>query len=144
MKKILLAAALVAGMTGTAMAEVDKDAVVNYRQSLFSVIGWNMGTLGGMAKGEIPFDADEANAAAVRIHEMAKAAGATFIDGTYEGSNAKGEIAENREAFDKIMADLVNESEAMLAASESDKTLAPQVGKLGATCKTCHDDFKLD
>ncbi len=144
MKKLLVTALIVAGLSSTAMADVDKDAVINYRQSLFSVIGWNMGSLGAMAKGEVEYNQEEAVAAAERLHVMAKAVEGTIVDGTFEGSNAKPEIAEKREAFDKILADLVKESEAMVTAAGEKNTLGPQMGKLGATCKTCHDDFKLD
>lgn len=144
MKKLVLATLLAVGMTGTAMAEVDKDAVIKYRQSAFTVAGWNMGVLGGMLKGDIEYNADEAKAAAVRINEMAKLVGDTFIDGTYEGSNAKAEIADEKEKFNGMLENFVKESEAMLTAASEKKTLAPQMGKLGGTCKTCHDDFKLD
>ena len=139
MKKLVLATLLAVGMTGTAMAEVDKDAVIKYRQSAFTIAVWNMGVLG-----DIEYNADEAKAAAVRINEMAKLVGDTFIDGTYEGSNAKAEIADEKEKFNCMLENFVKESEAMLTAASEKKTLAPQMGKLGGTCKTCHDDFKLD
>lgn len=144
MKKLALAAILAVSTMGVSMAEVDSEAVINYRQAAFTVAGWNMGILGGMLKGEIEYNSDEAVAAAKRINEMAKAVGATFIDGTYEGSNASPKIAEDRADFDDKLAVFIAESGVMVNAAAEKSTLGAQMGKLGGTCKSCHDSYKLD
>lgn len=144
MKKLALAAIFAVATTGISMAEVDTDAVIKYRKAAFTVAGWNMGTLGGMLKGEIEYNPEEAVAAAKRINEMAKAVGATFIDGTYEGTNASPKIAENRAEFDADLAAFIEQSGVMVEAAADKKTMGAQMGKLGGTCKSCHDSFKLD
>ncbi len=144
MKKLVLAAMLAVGVTGVSMAEVDTDAVIKYRKAAFTVAGWNMGTLGGMLKGEIEYNPEEAVAAATRINEMAKAVGATFIDGTYEGTNASPKIADNRAEFDADLAAFIEQSGAMVEAAGDKKSMGAQMGKLGGTCKSCHDAFKVD
>jgi len=144
MKKLALAAMLAVGVTGVSMAEVDADAVIKYRKAAFTVAGWNMGTLGGMLKGEIEYSPEEAVAAAKRINEIAKAVGATFIDGTYEGTKVNPKITDNRAEFDADLAAFIEQSGAMVEASGDKKTMAAQMGKLGGTCKSCHDAFKLD
>ncbi len=144
MKKLALAAILMVATTGLSMAQADTDATIKYRKAAFTVAGWNMGILGGMLKGEIDYNADEAVAAATRINEMAKAVGATFVEGTYEGTNASPKIAENRADFDSKLAAFVEQSNAMVSAASEKGTMAAQMGKLGGTCKSCHDAYKLD
>lgn len=144
MKKLALAAIVAVSTMGISMAAVDKDAVVKYRKAAFTVAGWNMGILGGMLKGEIEYNPEEAVAAATRINEMAKAVGATFVDGTYEGTNASPKIAEERAEFDTKLAAFVQESSVMVTAAGEKQTMAAQMGKLGGTCKSCHDAYKVD
>ncbi|UNM95110.1 cytochrome c [Ignatzschineria rhizosphaerae] len=144
MKKLALAAMLAVGVTGVSMAEVDADAVTYNRQAAFGVISWNMGIIGGMLKGETEFDADEAKAAAVRINEVAKGVHLTFIDGTYENSNVDPKIVTERADFDAKLANLITESDAMIGATSAKGTMGAQMGKLGGTCKSCHDAYKLD
>ncbi|MDM1544942.1 cytochrome c [Ignatzschineria indica] len=144
MKKLALAAILAVSTMGVSMADVDSEKVIDYRQAAFKVAGWNMGILGGMLKGEIEYNPEEAVAAAKRINEMAKAVGATFVDGTYEGSNASPKIVEERADFDKKLAAFIQESDVMVEAAGEKKTLAAQMGKLGGTCKSCHDSYKVD
>lgn len=144
MKKLVLAAIFALSTTGISMASEESDAVIKYRQAAFTVAGWNMGVLGGMLKGEIEYNPEEAVAAATRINEMAKAVGATFIDGTYEGSNANPKIADNRADFDEKLAAFIEQSSIMVSAAGDKKTLGAQMGKLGGTCKSCHDSFRLE
>ncbi|WP_026878439.1 cytochrome c [Ignatzschineria larvae DSM 13226] len=144
MKKLALVAILAVTTMGISMAQADTDAVIKYRKAAFTVAGWNMGILGGMLKGEVEYNPEEAVSAAKRINEMAKAVGATFVDGAYEGTNASPKIAENRAEFDADLAAFIEESGKMVEAAGEKQTLAQQMGKLGGTCKSCHDSFKLD
>ncbi len=144
MKKLVLAAMLASGITGIAMAEVDADAVKYHRQAAFGVMSWNMGILGGMLKGEIDYNPEDARAAAVRINEMAKGVHLTFIDETYEGSGVDPKIVTERALFDEQLGNLVTESAVMIDATSAKNTMGAQMGKLGGTCKSCHDNFKLD
>ena len=144
MKKLALTAMLAVATMGISVAEVDTDATIKYRKAAFTVAGWNMGVLGGMLKGEIEYNPEEAVAAAKRINEMAKAVGATFVEGTYEGSSASPKIAEERQDFDAKLAAFIEQSSIMVEAAGDKKTLAAQMGKLGGTCKSCHDSYKID
>lgn len=144
MKKLALAAILAVSTMGISMANTDSEAVIDYRQAAFTVAGWNMGILGGMLKGEVEYSPEAAVAAATRINEMAKAVGATFIDGAYEGSNASPKIAEERADFDTKLAAFITESGTMVSAAGDKATMAAQMGKLGGTCKSCHDAYKVD
>ncbi|MHC5224621.1 c-type cytochrome [Ignatzschineria sp. LJL83] len=144
MKKLALTAMLAVATMGISTAAVDTDATIKYRKAAFTVAGWNMGILGGMLKGEIEYNPEEAVAAAKRINEMAKAVGATFVEGTYEGTNASPKIAEERQDFDTKLAAFIEQSDIMVEAAGDKKTLAAQMGKLGGTCKSCHDSYKID
>lgn len=144
MKRLALVAMLGMGLAGFVHAEVDADQVTYYRQSIFGVVSGQIGVLSGMAKGDIAFDADKAKLAAERLNMMAIASSETFIDGTYESSNVKTAINRDRADFDKKMTAFHTEAAAMVDAAADLKTLRPQLGKLGGTCKSCHDAYKAD
>jgi len=44
-------------LTIASAADQKPEDVVKYRQSVYTIIGWNFKPIGAMVKGEIPFDA---------------------------------------------------------------------------------------
>ena len=57
-----LAAAIALGAAPSVAGEFDK--AIKARKALMQVYAWNIGMLGAMAKGKMPYDADQAQAAA--------------------------------------------------------------------------------
>lgn len=143
MKKLALLAALSVATMSAGFTQ-DLEQAKKVRQSMFQVVAWEMGTLAGMAKGEIPFDAAKAEKAAKVMNGMAISLDEVFLPGSYAGSNTKSDINTKQDAFKKDLENFVTESNAMIAASTSDATLKAQLGKLGGTCKSCHDAFRAD
>lgn len=143
MKKLSLLVALTVATMSASFAQ-DLEQAKKVRQSMFQVAAWEMGTLAGMAKGETPFDAAKAEKAATVMNAMASSLHEVFLPGSYAGSKVTSDINTNQAKFQEDLANFVTESSAMIAASATEDTLKAQIGKLGGTCKSCHDTFRAD
>lgn len=130
-----------------AQADAAEDAI-EARQGYMKMLAINMGTLAGMAKGEIEYDEAAASTAASNIEAISGyALSGLFIDGTADGevdeSDALPAIWENPDGFGTKIAGL---AEAAAGAGEAVKggqaNVGPVVQKLGGSCKACHDDYR--
>ena len=90
------------------------------RDSIFHVIGWNMGMMRAMAEGDMPADDAAFTDAANNIVVLAKMIGTGFLpDSIVEGSIAKPEIWENMDDFNEKRDALIAKAEEVAAASAS-------------------------
>lgn len=119
------------------------------RQAVFKLLGANMGTLGAMAKGKIPFDAKVIEKNATRINQL------SFMIDDYTATDtsaykvkteALAKVWNEREAFEKRIKNLSLASDKLIkiAASGDEKAMRAAIGGVGKTCGGCHDDFKED
>ncbi len=119
------------------------------RQAVFKLLGANMGTLGAMAKGKIPFDAKVVEKNATRINQL------SFMIDDYTATDtsaykvkteALAKVWNEREAFEKRIKNLSLASDKLIkiAASGDEKAMRAAIGGVGKTCGGCHDDFKED
>lgn len=147
--KLLFAAAAIAALPLAAHADDDAiEAAVEGRVGYMQMIGINMGTLAGMAKGEIAYDEAAAVKAATNIEALSK----YDLPGLYiEGSQpAEGIDTEALPAIWEKSAEFAEDfGKFQLAATGLDAAVAggqanvgAALGKLGETCKDCHDDFR--
>jgi cytochrome c556 len=90
------------------------EAVVDYRQSVYSVIGWNFKPIGAMVKGEVPFDAAAVARHAQYVELMSKAALEGFPKGSgpdaVKDTEAKAEIWTNWDKFEIAMKNFQQEA----------------------------------
>ena len=120
---------------------------IKVRKAIYTLIGNNFGPIGATLQGKVPFDGTEALKRAERVSFLAGLALEAYPDISKTGdTKAKPEIWENRAAFDKRTQDLVDHSNALVAALRKDKTNADAF-KTAATavagdCKGCHDEFR--
>lgn len=85
MKKLFLAATIVAtALPAAAQFQKPEDAI-KYRQSVMTVMATHFGRVAGMAQGRVPFDAKVAAANAALANAMAPLAFAAFGPGTEAG-----------------------------------------------------------
>jgi len=147
MKKKLMVgvAALTLAMTATA---ADYKKLVKYRQAGYTIIGWNMGTMGAMARGKMQFDAGRFANAAERVAFMSHVVKPTFVKGSMGGdSGALVEIEDNWDDFNLKMQQFQDAASSLnnkaKSASSIDDVKA-ELGALGKTCKGCHDSYKAD
>lgn len=148
MRKIILTALVAALPAGAAIAQSAED-VAKARQGFYKLLGLEMGQLAAMAKGEIDYDADKAMGHAADMLALTKYNPADlFAPGTSNAdlpgvTRALPAIWEDFEAFrGKGAAYVAAVTELNAAAGNGRAELGQAVGKLGGTCKACHDDFR--
>jgi cytochrome c556 len=103
--------------------------------------------IGGMLKGEKPFDAEAAMAALKVWKKTATEAGDLFPVGSETGheTEAKSTIWSDREGFNEKMAIFNTEVDAAIAANpESLDALKAAAGPVFKACKGCHDGFRIE
>ncbi|SIS93465.1 c-type cytochrome [Paracoccus saliphilus] len=143
----LTAIAVTAALPLFAHADAAEDAI-EARHGYMKMLSINMGTLAGMAKGEIEYDEAAASTAGANIETLSNyTVPALFPEGTAEGeaddSDALPAIWENPEDFARKFADL---GEAATGAGDAvmggQENIGPALQKLGGACKACHDDYR--
>ena len=142
-KRLVLSSLLAATTLGVAQADVDK--TVDYRQSIFTIVGWNFGPLRAMAQGKIDFDAAKAQRHAGRISQMSMMIDDAFPPDSINGdSDALPGIWENWEDFQMKASNLQAAASALVeaAATGDQESTTTAFAKLGGACKACHDDYK--
>ncbi|MDW4497779.1 cytochrome c [Sulfitobacter sp. D35] len=142
----LIAAAI--GAAGIASAQDKAPPSVKARNHLMHVNGFAMGILGGMAKGEVEYDAALAASAAQNMHAMAMLdVVALWPEGTEQGaaktSRSKAEIWSDMDGF-KAGFDSMREATATLveAAGTDLETLRGAMGPVGKSCGDCHETYR--
>lgn len=124
---------------------------IEARQSLMNVYRFNLGMLGAMAKGEMPYDAsmasDAANnllaAASMRNGAMWPAGSDMSAPGLADMTAAKPDIWSNMSDVGEKSRALVAAAEAMSAAAgDGLDALRSNMGAVGDGCKGCHEPFR--
>lgn len=140
-KSLLVSAIL---MTGTAfsqdMAATNPDVIA--RKELMKGMGMATKTLGGMASGEIAFDAAAAEAAKSVLAVYSGEIGAKFTANAEDpASEAKPEIWANWDDFLVKAKGLGDAAAAMDVASA--ESIGAGMGAIGGACKACHSDYRV-
>ncbi|MDQ7989244.1 MAG: cytochrome c [Candidatus Dactylopiibacterium sp.] len=147
MKFTHLAALMLAALTtATALAQAKPEDQIKYRQSAMVVGARSVAALNAMAKGDVPFNPEQAQAHANVLANLTRvdAALAAYGPGTDKGAPTKAapkiwsEPAQFKAAFDRF----ATASQALPAAAGSVATLKGALADLGKTCKGCHDDYR--
>lgn len=125
-------------------------AAVKARQSQMTLYAFNIGLLGGMAKGEIEYDAEAATAAATNLATLSKLDQSRLWP---EGSDVDSLGSDTTEALPAIWeegSDIGDKSMALISAAEDMQSAAGEgldalrgaIGPLGKSCGGCHEDFR--
>ena len=148
MKSKLLLSLLAATLASSAMAQVKPEDAIKFRQSGYTFMAWNMGRIKANVDGT--YNKDEVIKAANAIQAIATSGmSALYPPGTdkgkgWEETRAKSNIWTDKEKLGKIAMDFNKEANelAKVAANGDAAAVGAQLGKLGGTCKACHDDFR--
>jgi len=153
LSKLLLASALVLPLLGLsheviAQQSAKPEQLIKWRQSAYQLIAWNSSRIKANVEGQ--YNKEEVVKAANTIAAIANSGlGALFAVGTETGKGwhdttakpalfaADSKVGEYSAAFAKEANEL-----AKLAATAEQALVKEQFGKLGRTCKSCHDDYK--
>lgn len=151
LEKTLIAVALGAGIvasTAFAASHGDKATAdaVKARHAQMQMVGYHIGILGGVAKGEIDYDSAVVDAAANNLATLASLSHATLWvegseQGAVEGSRAKAEIWTDRAGFETKFNDMKTAASALVGAADA-AAVGAGMGALGGACKACHENYR--
>lgn len=137
------------GMVGAQLSQEQAEGAVETRQALLRVMVWNFGPLGAMARDRIEFDAERVATNAQRLQALTKMLSDAFgpdtrgNDVTTEALDAIWEQPDDFAA--KIQANMEAADNLVAATQTGDEgAMREAIGKLGSTCGSCHDDFRVD
>lgn len=148
MKNKLLFALLAATLAATVRAEVKVEDAIKWRQSAYATMAWNMGRIKDNLDGQ--YNKDDVQKAATVIQAIANSGmGALYLPGSDKGkgwvdTRVKPEFFSNPEGVKKVAIEFNKEANELAKAAAAGDAAAVKAtfGKLGATCKSCHDDFR--
>jgi len=149
-------ASAVAGVLAVALASVASAAElkpedqIQYRQAGYSFMAWNMGKIKANLQGD--FDQGQVEAAANAIAAIANSGmSALYGPGTDKDvgdveTDVKPEFFENMEEVGKVARNFIAAANNMaeVAAAGDQAAVQDAFGKLGQSCKSCHDKFRAD
>ncbi len=152
MKFKLTVAVLFAAISSAAVAGQAEDQQVKFRQSAYSFAAWNCSKIKNQVV-EHPetFNKDQVIAAANAIAGVANSGlGALYGPGTdqatgWKKTRLKPEFFEKQDEVKKVALEFVKEANELskVAATGDASAIKVQFGRLGETCKSCHDSFRI-
>lgn len=149
LRPTLVAAAAVLLVAGTALAQTSPaEMAVKARQGLMFNYAFNLGVLGGMAKGAIPYDAAKAQAAADNLSVLSNLDESGYWPegsdhGTIATSRALPEIWAKPAAFKEHLMQLQMGTANMKgAAGKGQEALREAMNSVGGACGGCHKAFR--
>jgi len=147
-RNILVAVAAAGLLAGAAGAQSAVESAVKARQAHMQLQGFNMAPLAAMARGELPYDAEQAAALAGNLDALVNMDMAHY----WPPGSAQGEIEDTRAlpAIWENGSDIGAKVEAMRAAAGALNTAAgtdlaalqAAVGPVGQACGACHQSFR--
>lgn len=142
-KAILVTVAVVAGATA-AFAHVGvKDPAVMARMHNMKDSAAALEVLGGMAKGEVAYDAARAEAARAELLVLAAAVPALFKGAETDPlTEARPEIWDNWPDFE-AKAMMAEEAVAAMTVGDAQE-IAASLRPVGAACSACHELYRVD
>ena len=150
MSRLMLVCAAVVGLATAlpAAAQFQKpEDAVKYRKAAFQVMAAHFGRIGAMANGRVPFNGPAAAANADVVAFVANLPFAGFVEGT-SGTEKGAPLAKvwtEKAKFDAGAKKLQEEATKLAAAAKANNLdqLKAAFGATAATCKACHDDFRV-
>lgn len=148
MKKTVFALAAATAVIGTVALAQDFSANVKARQGQFRIMALNVGILGGMAQGKIAYDAEAAQRAADTLVAVSHIDPAPlWPEGSdnmsMDGTRAMPSIWDQSDDFlAKWDAFGAAAAEMQTVAATGQEALGPAMGKIGGSCKACHDSHR--
>ena len=122
---------------------------VKARQSHMQLYSHNLGILGGMAKGEIAYDAEAASAAASNLAALTTLdqrsywAPGTSRDDLGDETRALAAIWTADSTAGEIGGKLAEAAAALAAvAGDGQEAIGPALGPVGQQCQACHEKYR--
>lgn len=156
MRKILnrvAFAVLAVSLAGAASAQVKPEDQIKFRKAGYSFMSWNMGKIKAqVVDGTVPYNAEQVAAAAGAIAAIANSGmGQLYGPGTDRNvgdqkTRVKPELFQNMPEVGRLATSFNSAANelAKVAADGDQATIKAAFGKLGESCKACHDKFRAD
>ncbi|HSO82261.1 cytochrome c [Thiocapsa sp.] len=137
------------GFASTALADLKPEEQIQFRQAGYSFMSWNMGKIKSNLEGD--YDSAQVAAAANAIAGIANSGmGALYGPGTEKDvgnvkTRVKPEFFENMENVGTIAKNFIAAADNLskVAATGDQVEVSNAFGKLGETCKACHDEYRM-
>lgn len=140
-----VAAALFAGVSFEALAQVKPDVLVKQRQAAMVLQAKYLGPIGAMMKGAVPYNADVVAVNATYLENLARMPWDGFVAATQgEKSKTKPNAFSDAAKF-KAAADALEAATARLgtaARAKDEAGVRASFGAVAKACGSCHDDFR--
>ena len=147
-KLIVAAAALLLTAPAAALDAEQAQKAAETRQAVLKVVGWNIGPMGAMARGLIPWDEELFARNAQRIAWMV-----TMIPDAFRADTRGHELEtealpviwEDFARFEELAANARRSADRLVeVAGGGDQDAARQaIGALTDDCRACHDSFRV-
>jgi cytochrome c556 len=141
MKRTIFVASLLAiGVT----AAIAQSNVVEQRQGLMKEMAAQTRPIGGMMRGQEPFDLAKVQSGLKVFAENPKKAAALFPESSKnaEKTETLPTIWENKAKFESIMAKLSQDAQTAMASIKDEATFKAEMPKVLQNCGACHNDFR--
>jgi cytochrome c556 len=146
LRTIIFFAAILASQGSLSQAAFTRPAdAIKYRQAAFQVMSFHSQRIGGMAKGERPFDKVVCSQDAAIIELLATQMEAAFPAGTEMApSKAKPEVWQDAAQFRQKMEDLKSSARKLSEATRSgdQNNIRAAFNQTAQSCKSCHEGFR--
>jgi cytochrome c556 len=147
---ILFAGLALAVAAGSALAQMKAEDAITFRQSGYKFMAWNMGRIKANIEGQ--YNKDEVAQAANVIQAVANSGmGKLYLPGTDKGkgwhdTQVKPELFTDKEGVGKVAKAYIEAANEMARVAATGDAAAVKVhfGKLGESCKGCHDKFRKE
>jgi len=151
MIKKAIAIVIALGISGTALAQqsLKPEEAIKIRQAGYLYLSWSMGKIKANLEGN--YNKAQVIAAANTIAGIANSGmGALYVDGSNKEVNGvktavKPEFFTQQQKVGELAQNFNREANelARVVAGDDIAAVKAQFGKVGGTCKACHDDFKF-
>ena len=140
-----ISAVALGGVALEALAQAKPDVLVKQRQAAMTLQGKYLGPIGGMLKGNIPYNADVVAVNATFLENLARMPWDGFDPSTKgEKSKAKPEVFTDSAKF-KAAADTLEAETAKLGAvarAKNEAGVRAAFGGVAKACGACHDAYR--
>lgn len=141
MKRTVFVASLLALGVTAAMAQSD---VVKERQELMKQMGAQTRPIGGMLRGQEPFDLAKVQNSLKIIATSAEKVAPLFPENSknVDKTEALPSVWENKAKFDSIRSKLHQDAQTALATIKDEASFKSEMPKVLQNCGACHNDFR--
>ncbi|MET0532295.1 MAG: cytochrome c [Microvirga sp.] len=141
MKRMIFVASLLALGVTAAIAQSD---VVEQRQNLMKQMGAQTRPIGGMMRGQEPFDLAKVQAGLKVFSDNAQKAASLFPENSKNvgDTEALPSIWENKAKFDAVLTKFGQDAQTAMASIKDEASFKTEMPKVLSNCGSCHNDFR--